>query len=76
MIVFVMSTMDRCWEYSPTRLFPPAMVADLGISQISFNSIAMTIMKKAVTRMAAMIDVNVSPAYVKQVVDQAEGELI
>uniref|UniRef100_A0A914Z4Q6 Cell cycle checkpoint protein RAD17 n=1 Tax=Panagrolaimus superbus TaxID=310955 RepID=A0A914Z4Q6_9BILA len=75
MIVVVMSTSEKGWEFSPARLFPPTVLTELKIAEIKFNSIAPTFMTKAVNKMIDMMNIKTTSSMVKQIVEQADGDI-
>uniref|UniRef100_A0AC34FT82 Cell cycle checkpoint protein RAD17 n=1 Tax=Panagrolaimus sp. ES5 TaxID=591445 RepID=A0AC34FT82_9BILA len=75
MIVIVMSTSEKGWEFSPARLLPPTVLNELKVPEIKFISIAPTFMTKAVNKMIDMMNIKASSSMVKQIVEQADGDI-
>uniref|UniRef100_A0AC35FG21 Cell cycle checkpoint protein RAD17 n=1 Tax=Panagrolaimus sp. PS1159 TaxID=55785 RepID=A0AC35FG21_9BILA len=75
MIVFVMSTTEKGWDFHPARLLPPAVLNELQITEIKFNSIAPGIMTKAVNNMLYTMGIKATSSMVRDIVEQAEGDI-
>ncbi|KAE9552215.1 hypothetical protein FO519_004559 [Halicephalobus sp. NKZ332] len=75
MFVIIMSTIENCWDLSPSRIFSETTMATLGMQQIKFNSVAQTFMKNALKRIFALCDTRVSDACLKNIVESADGDI-
>lgn len=75
-IAFIMSNIDSCWELSPHRLFPDAIVDEFFIEHIKFNAIASTFMSKAIRRAFNVYGIKtIERDLVKEIIESANGNL-
>uniref|UniRef100_A0A7E4VL95 Cell cycle checkpoint protein RAD17 n=1 Tax=Panagrellus redivivus TaxID=6233 RepID=A0A7E4VL95_PANRE len=75
MIAFVMTNMEKHWDLSPLRIFSTALLMECGIDDIKFNSVAPTLMAKAVKRLFSRITTKSNDANIKEIVANADGDI-
>ncbi|XP_018018218.1 cell cycle checkpoint protein RAD17-like isoform X2 [Hyalella azteca] len=72
--VFIMSDAPQL-EHSSTRLFPPNFCSAVGVTIIQFNSVATTLMTKALSEVCRRHDVPVSTELITCITEAASGDL-
>ncbi|KAH7727297.1 CRE-HPR-17 protein [Aphelenchoides avenae] len=75
LIVFALSNVDRCWDLHPMRLFTADVLDACCMTHIKFNSVANTLMHRAVKRVLGLIGLKPSASVVGKITEAAGGDI-